>query len=72
MQLSANGRGYVDEGNVSISASISQLSEGDFSPASVKCQNCGLEYNADLNGAVNIVKLSLGYILRDGGALTHP
>jgi len=37
-----------------------------------KCPNCGLEYNADLNGAINIAKLSLGYILRDGGALTHP
>jgi len=37
-----------------------------------KCPNCGLEYNADLNGAINIAKLSLGYMLGDGGALTHP
>jgi len=37
-----------------------------------KCKNCGLEYNADLNGAINIAKLSLGYMLRDGAGLTQP
>jgi len=44
-----------------------RVSQGLF-----KCPNCGLEYNADLNGAINIAKLSLGYTLRDRGALTHP
>lgn len=36
------------------------------------CSSCGLEYNADLNGAINIAKLSLGYMLRDGAGLTQP
>lgn len=31
-----------------------------------KCPNCGLEYNADLNGAINIAKRSLGYMPSDG------
>ena len=44
-----------------------RLSQGLF-----KCPNCGLEYNADLNGAINIAKLSLGYMLRGGGTLTCP
>jgi len=37
-----------------------------------RCKSCGLEYNADLNGAINIAKLSLGYMLRDGAGLTQP
>ena len=44
-----------------------RVSQGLF-----KCPNCGLEYNADLNGAINIAKLSLGYMLGDGGDLTRP
>lgn len=30
------------------------------------CNNCNLEYNADLNGAKNILRKSLGYRLNDG------
>jgi len=44
-----------------------RVSQGLF-----KCPNCGLEYNTDLNGAINIAKLSLGYMLRDGAELTQP
>ena len=33
------------------------------------CTKCGLEYHADLNGAITIGKLSVGYSLADGGAL---
>jgi len=44
-----------------------RVSQGIF-----KCPNCGLEYNADLNGAINIAKLSLGYMLRGGAELTQP
>lgn len=29
-----------------------------------KCRNCGLEYNRDLNGAINIGNRLLGYMLR--------
>lgn len=36
------------------------------------CEYCALQYNADLNGAANIAKRSLGYILSDGAALTQP
>ncbi len=32
-----------------------------------KCHNCGLEYNRDLNGAINIGNGLLGYMLRSGG-----
>jgi len=34
-----------------------------------KCPYCGLEYNADLNGAINIAKRSLGYMPSDGAVL---
>jgi len=34
--------------------------------------NSSLKYNADLNGAINIAKLSLGYMLRDEAGLTQP
>lgn len=37
-----------------------------------KCPHCGLEYNADLNGAINIAKSSPGYMLRDEAPLTEP
>lgn len=33
---------------------------------------CGLDYNADLNGAQNILNRSLGYILRDRAAVNPP
>jgi putative transposase len=36
------------------------------------CKHCALQYNADLNGAANIAKRSLGYTLCDGAALTQP
>jgi putative transposase len=35
------------------------------------CPKCG-EYNADLNGCINIAKRSLEYILRDGVQLAEP
>ncbi len=34
--------------------------------------NCNLEYNADLNGAINIAKRFEGYMLSDGVALAQP
>jgi len=37
-----------------------------------KCDRFNKEYPADLNGAVNIGKLSVGYILADRVALTQP
>ena len=36
------------------------------------CQNCGLDFNADLNGARNILNRFLGYMLRDGHRWTCP
>jgi len=36
------------------------------------CHNCGLRYNADLNGALNILKRARRYILCAGVALTQP
>jgi putative transposase len=35
------------------------------------CKNCG-EYNADLNGCINIAKRSLDYMFRDGVVLAQP
>jgi len=32
-----------------------------------KCKDCGLEYNRDLNGAINIGNRLLGYMLKSGG-----
>lgn len=32
-----------------------------------RCENCGLEDNADRNGAINIGKRALGYISKAGG-----
>ncbi|MFQ5820002.1 MAG: transposase [Candidatus Heimdallarchaeota archaeon] len=33
---------------------------------------CGLNYNADVKGARNILRRSLGYILRDRAAVNRP
>lgn len=33
------------------------------------CSTCGIEYNADVNGAINIAKRSLGYMPSDGAVL---
>jgi|GEM_PF-4923079 len=35
------------------------------------CSNCGLDYNADLNGARNILDRSLGY-MRDRAEVNQP
>jgi len=37
-----------------------------------RCSNCGHEYNADYNGAYNIMKRAIGYISMAGAALTQP
>ncbi|MEM3833196.1 MAG: transposase [Thermoprotei archaeon] len=37
-----------------------------------KCQNCGYECHADYNGAMNILKRGMSYMLMPGGELTHP
>jgi len=36
------------------------------------CPNCGIELNADVNGALNILKRALGYISRVGAAVIQP
>lgn len=36
-----------------------------------KCQNCGLEYNADLNGAINIAERFREQALPDRGLIDH-
>ncbi|MDF2956360.1 MAG: Transposase [Candidatus Alkanophagales archaeon MCA70_species_2] len=36
------------------------------------CPNCGIELNADYNGALNILKRALGYMSKVGAALTQP
>ena len=36
------------------------------------CPNCGIELNADYNGALNILKRALGYMSKAGAALTQP
>jgi len=44
-----------------------------LSQARFKCPYCDLDYfNADLNGAINIAKLSLSYMGKDGAELTQP
>jgi putative transposase len=41
--------------------------------ARFKCPNCGLDYfNADLNGAINLAKLSPSYMGGGGAELTRP
>jgi len=37
-----------------------------------KCPNCGYSYNADYNGAMNILKRAVGYMPIVGVALTQP
>jgi len=38
----------------------------------LQMQNCGLEYNRDLNGAVNIGNRLLGYMLNSSGSCEPP
>jgi len=47
-------------------------SEGIRDKRRFLCQNCGLDYNADLNGARNILNRSLGYMLRDRAVVDQP
>jgi len=37
-----------------------------------KCKDCGLEYNRDLNGSVNIGNRLLGYMLRSRADVNQP
>ena len=37
-----------------------------------KCHNCNLEYNADLNGAINIAKMFFEQSLKNGASLITP
>ena len=37
-----------------------------------KCSNCSMEYNADLNGAINIGTRSLDYMFKDRASMTMP
>ncbi|MBI2079602.1 IS200/IS605 family element transposase accessory protein TnpB [Candidatus Micrarchaeota archaeon] len=36
------------------------------------CSNCSMEYNADLNGAINISTRSLDYMFKDRASMTMP
>ena len=40
--------------------------------SSFKCPYCSYSCNADYNGAINILKRGMSYMLMLGGALTHP
>jgi putative transposase len=37
-----------------------------------KCENCSCQFNADYNGAMNIMKRAMGYMPIAGAALTQP
>lgn len=36
------------------------------------CKDCGYQINADVNGAKNIMKRAMGYMLTVGAAVTQP
>ena len=36
------------------------------------CLDCGYQINADVNGAKNILKRAMGYMLMAGAAVTQP
>ncbi|MFX0162343.1 MAG: zinc ribbon domain-containing protein, partial [Candidatus Hodarchaeota archaeon] len=37
-----------------------------------RCKDCGLEYNRDLNGAINIGNRLLGYMLKSRASVNTP
>ncbi|MFX0161778.1 MAG: zinc ribbon domain-containing protein [Candidatus Hodarchaeota archaeon] len=39
---------------------------------SFRCKDCGLEYNQDLNGAINIGNRLLNYMLKSRAAVNTP
>ena len=64
---------YIDERETSIICHRCGARGKRKTQRCFECLNCGLrDFNADLNGARNILKRFLAYMVRNGGAVNHP
>jgi len=64
---------YVDEKGTSITCHKCGTKGKRRTQGCFECSNCGLrDFNADLNGARNILKRFSAYMVENGGAVNHP
>lgn len=64
---------YIDEKGTSTTCYRCGAKGSRLTQARFRCGNCGLDYfNADLNGARNILKRSMSYMGIDGAAVNQP